>query len=158
MGMGGGCNESGGTSGNVRESIGVGDGVRLDGSPDWVWGTTFALPLACLRLAREKVENHEVDRGEGVDIELERGEDVTGGGRGVDGSETGTEALTVSEGGVHVSSWLMGGNEGKGTTSSATASSSGVLVTVEGVASVDVSSCCDKEYVSTHTCQPQNPR
>lgn len=141
MGTGGGCNESGG---NVCELI----GVRWDGSPDWVGGTTFALALACLPLAREKVENHEVGGGGGVD-ELERGEKVTGGGGGVDDSKTGSEAVAVSEGGVRVLSWLMGGSEGKGTTSSATASDDGVLV--EGVTSVDISSCCEKEYLSPST-------
>lgn len=152
MGMGGGCNESVGTSGNVRESIGANDGVRLDGSPDWVGETTFALALACLPLAREKLENHEVGGGGDVDVEFERGEDVTGGGGGVDDSET---AWAVSEGGVaggvYALSWLMGSNEGKGTTSSATASNNGVLVAVEAVASVDISSSCEKEYLSPNT-------
>ena len=145
MGMGGGCNESGGRSGNVRESTGVDDGVRSDGSPDWVWGTTFALGLACLPLAREKVENHEAGRGGGVDVELERSENVTGGGGGLGDSETGAEAWAVSEGGVYELSWLMGGNEGKGRTSSATALDNGVLVAVEGVTSVEISSFCEKE-------------
>ena len=163
MGMGGGCNESGGKSGNVRESIGVDDGVRSDGSPDWVAGTTFALGLACLPLAREKVENHEAGRSGGVDVELERSEDVTGGGRGAGDSETGAEAWAVSEGGVtggvYELSWLMGGSEGNGRTSSATALDNGVLVAVEGVASVEISSSCEKEYLSTHTlCQSKNPR
>ena len=159
MGMGGGCNESGAKSGNVRESIGVDDGVRSDGSPDWVGGTTFAVALACLPLAREKVENHEAGRGGGVDVELERGEDVTGGGGGVSDSETGAEAWAVSEGGVAGGVfWLMGGNEGKGRTSSATALDNGVLVAVEGVASVKIPSSCEKEYLSTHTyVSPRTP-
>ena len=161
MGMGGGCNESAGRSGNVRESIGVNDGVRSDGSPDWVGGTTFALGLACLPLAREKVESHEA-RGGGVDVELEGGEDVTGGGGGVGDSETGTEAWAVLEGGVvgrvYELSWLMGGNEGNGRRSSATALDNGVLVAVEGVASVEISSSCEKEYLSTHTyVSPKTP-
>ena len=158
MGMGGGCNESESKSGNVRESIGVDDGVRSNGSPDWVGGTTFALGLACLPLAREKVENHEAGRGGGVDVELERGEDVTGGGGGVGDSETNAEASAASEGGVaggvRELSWLMGGNAGKGRTSdasSATALDNGVLVAVEGVASVEISFSCEKEYPSTHT-------
>ena len=46
------------------------------------------------------MENHEAGRGGGVDVELERGEDVTGGGGGVGDSETGAEASAVSEGGV----------------------------------------------------------
>lgn len=116
------------------------------------------LALACLPLAREKVENHEVGGGGGVDVELARGEDITGGGGGVDDSEMGAEASAVSEGGVYVLSWLMGGNEGKGTTSSATASNNGVLVAVEGVSSVDISSCCENEYLSTHThVSPKTP-
>lgn len=87
--MGGVCNESGGTSGNVRELTREDDGVRSHGPPN-----------------------------EGVDVELERGEDVSGGGGEGDDSETSGSV----KGRVYVLSWLMGHNKRKGMTTSATSS------------------------------------